>query len=96
MSNLHQQLAMLQAKRKEIEAQEKQVRLLIIDEMQESGEIQVVSEYGKATITPHTSYTYSEKITALAEKLDLAKVKERQSGKAKSTVTIGLTFTPKK
>ena len=96
MKNLYQQLAMAQAKRKEMEAQEAQIKLQIIEQMEASGEMQVVTEYGKATVSHRTSYTYSEKVSAMAEKLKLAKVKEEQKGIATPSVTTYLTFTPKK
>lgn len=94
MKNLYKELATIQAQRKVLEAQEAQVKLQIIEQMEASGEMQVVTEYGKATVSHRTSYVYSEKITAMAEKIKLAKVKEEQKGIATPSVTTYLTFTP--
>ena len=93
-TNLYRDLAKLQAKRKELEAQEAQIKLAIIEGMEASGELQVVTDYGKATISHRKTYTYTEAVQKLSEKLKLAKVKEEQSGKAKPKTTTYLTFTP--
>lgn len=92
-TNLYKELATLQAQRKVLEAQEAQVKLQIIDAMEESGELQVVTEYGKATISHRTTYTYTEAVAKITEKLKLAKTKEEQSGKATAKETTYLTFT---
>lgn len=93
--NLYKELATIQARRKELEAQEAQLKILIIEGMEASGELQVVTDYGKATISTRTSYEYSERVKALAEKVKLAQVKEQQKGIATARYTKYLTFTPK-
>lgn len=95
-TNLYRDLALLQAQRKELEAKEAQVKLAIIEDMEKKGELQVVTEYGKATISHRKTYTYTEAVEKLNEKLKLAKVKEEQNGKATAKETTYLTFTPSK
>lgn len=93
--NLYRDLAKIKAKREELEAQEAQIKILIIEGMEASGELQVVTDYGKATISTRTSYEYSDKVKALAEKVKLAQVKEQQKGIATARYTKYLTFTSK-
>ena len=94
-TNLYRDLAKIQAQRKELEAKEAQIKLQIIDGMEASGELQVVTQYGKATLSTKTSYEYSDKIKSMADKLKTAQVKEVQKGLAKPKITKYLTFTIK-
>lgn len=92
--NLYRDLAKIKAQIEELEAKQAQIRLSIIEGMEASGDMQVVNQYGKVTISQRAKYTYSEKINALEGKVKLAKIKEQQSGAAKATYTTVLIFTP--
>lgn len=94
--NLYRDLAKVQAQRKELEAKEAQIKLDIISGMEASGEIQVVTSYGKCTISTKTTYEYSDKVKALAEKVKVEQVKEQQKGIATPRYTKYLTFTANK
>jgi hypothetical protein len=93
MNNLYKELATIQAQRKVLEAQEAELKLAIIDDMEARGEITATTNYGKATISFRTSYEYTDAVKKLAEKVKLAQVKEVQKGLAKEKTTKYLTFT---
>lgn len=94
--NLYRDLAMLQGQRKELEAKEAQLKVLIIEGMEAAEETSVTTEYGKATISFKTTYEYSDKVKAMAEKVKVAQVKEQQKGIATPKQTKYLTFTTPK
>lgn len=94
-TNLYRELAKVQAQIKELEAKQSAIKIDIISGMEACGELQVVTSYGKATISTRTTYTYSDKVKALAEKVKVEQVKEQQKGIAKPSITTYLTFTPK-
>lgn len=55
----------------------------MIEEMQKQGIKKEETEYGKFTISQRTTYQFSPAVTALEEKVKLAKAKEINNGKAK-------------
>ena len=95
-TDIYAQLATIQAQRKVLEAQEAQLKVAIVTELVDQGVSKVENSYGKFTVSHRKSYTYSEAVEKLAERLKLAKVKEEQKGIAKASDTTYLTFTPNK
>lgn len=93
MKTIYAQLATVQAQKAVLEAQEKALKLEILTDMEEKGESTMTNEYGKFTVSHRTSYTYSEKVQELEEKVKVAKVKEVQKGIAKESITTYLTAT---
>lgn len=93
-TNLYRDLAKIQAQRKELEAKEAQLKIAIIEGMEAAEETSVDTKYGKATISTRTTYEYSDKVKALAEKVKVEQVKEQQKGIAKANQIKYLRFTP--
>jgi len=96
MKTLYAQLAEVQAQRKALEEKEAGLKTLILDEMEQDGVSTVTNKYGKFTVSSRLSYTYTEAVTKLAEKLKIAKIKEEEKGVAKAKTTTYLTFTSPK
>ena len=92
-TDIYAQLAKIQAQRKVLEAQEQEIKVAILTEMQDTDVTTVTNKYGKFTVSARKSYTYSEAVDKLAEKLKIAKYKEEQKGIAKAKETIYLTYT---
>jgi hypothetical protein len=93
MKNVYKELAKIQAQRKTLEAQEAELKLAIIEDMESLSETSTVTTYGKATISHRTSYEYTEAVQKLSEKLKLAKLKEEQKGIATPKQSKYLIFT---
>ena len=96
MKTLYAQLAEVQAQRKALEEKEAGLKTLILDEMEQDGVSTVTNKYGKFTVSSRLTYTYTEAVTKLAEKLKIAKIKEEEKGVAKAKTTTYLTFTSPK
>lgn len=94
--DIYKQLATIQAKRKVLEAQEAEIKLAILNEMEQSDVESVTNKYGKFTYSARRSYIYSDAINRMMEKVKLAKLKEEKRGIATPKVTNYLTFTPAK
>ena len=88
--------AELQARIKGMELMRDQLKEEIIEELHKDKLEKVESEYGKFTISARRSYTYTESVKKLEEKVKLAKIKEEEKGLATPKVTEYLTFTPVK
>jgi len=96
MKTLYAQLADVQAQRKALEEKESGIKTLILEEMVQEGVYTLTNECGKFTVSSRLSYTYTEAVTKLAEKLKIAKIKEEEKGVAKAKTTTYLTFTSPK
>lgn len=96
MKDFYKELATIQAKRKVLEAKENEIKVAILADMEKSGECTKINTYGKFTVASRLSYTYSDAVKALVEKVKMAKLKEEQKGTAKSKETKFLVFTSKK
>lgn len=96
MKNELKKYAKLQEQIKDLELQRDGLKQEIIGALHKEKLDKVESDYGKFTISYRTSYTYSEKVDALVEKVKLAKVKEEEQGVAEARTTEYLTFTPLK
>ena len=88
--------AELQLEIKDLEMRRDALKEVIIDALHKEKLDKVESDYGKFTISHRTSYTYTEKVKALEQKVKLAKVKEEETGDAEPKTTEYLTFTPVK
>lgn len=64
----------------ELAAQESSLKEAIMAEFKANSLDKVESDYGKFTIAKRTSYSYSDKVTALEEKVKIAKHKEEEKG----------------
>lgn len=83
----------LEERLKSLEEEKELLRDKIILELQNSKIEKAETDFGTFTRVKRTSWEYTKKISALEEKLQIAKVKEQQSGKAKSSETESLRFT---
>jgi len=95
-TDIYAQLAKIQAQRKVLEAQEQEIKVAILTEMQDTDVTTVTNKYGKFTVSARNSYIYSEAVDKLMEKVKLAKYKEEKKGIAKAKVTTYLTYTAPK
>ena len=92
---LLKQYVELEAKFREMELEKKELRASIVKDMGKHGLDKVDSEWGSFTVASKSNYVYSKVVTALADKLALAKAKEVKSGKAKvDSVTEYMVFKP--
>lgn len=82
----------LEKKAEEIEKQRSELRAQIVEELQKEKVKKMESEYGTFTVASRVTYTYSEAIKKLNEKVKLAKVKEERKGIAKPTKTNYLVY----
>jgi len=87
--------AALRAKREALEAEEAEMKSLIVEDMQKNSLDKIESEFGMFTVCVKTSYKYTDKVKELEEKVKLAKIKEEEQGKAKASETSYLRYTPK-
>jgi hypothetical protein len=94
--DIYKQLATIQAQRKVLEAQEAEVKLAIMNEMEKHEVESVTNKYGKFTYSARRSWIYSEAVDRMMEKIKLAKLKEEKRGIATPKITNYLTFTPNK
>jgi len=81
---------------KRLESEKELLRDSILVELRSANLEKASTGYGTFTRAKRINWQYTAKIDALEEKVELAKVKEVQSGKAKSVVTEHLRFTPTK
>lgn len=69
----------------------------ILADMQKRGAEKEVNEvFGSFTRAHKPSWTYSQKIKTLTEKLKIAKIKEEDAGIAKKTIVEYIVYTPPK
>jgi len=88
--------AKLTAQLNVLKAKQEVLKLSIISEMEKGGITSEDTKYGKFTYSTRRSYTYSEAVKKLMERVKVAKVKEEAKGIAKVKETNYLTFTNKK
>jgi len=88
------QYATLQSQIRDLELQRDALKEVIMDSLHKERLDKVESDYGKFTLSHRVSYTYSEKIEKMNERIKLAKVREEENGTAQERITEYLTFTP--
>ena len=90
---LMSQYATLNAEMKTLEARMKNLKDEILYCMEWADERSVQTSYGTFTRAVRTTYTYSEAVLKIAERLKVAKTKEEQKGIAEPHETPYLLFT---
>lgn len=93
---MFKEYAKLDAQIKELEGKKEVMRLEIIKSLDKNEVTCEVTKYGTFTKANRTSYKYSDKVAALAEKVKLAKIREEEKGIATASVTNYLVFTTPK
>ena len=91
-----QAFAKVQAQIKELEGKRDGLKVEIMAEMEKNKTSKLETTFGKFTIGSHASWTYSEKVESLVEKVKLQQIKEQETGKATKSETQYLLFTIKK
>ena len=95
-TNLYAEYAALKADKIVLETSMDAIKEQIIADLNTRKVEKEVTVYGTFTRSNRTTYKYSDKVTALAEKLKIAKIKEEEKGIAKPSVTEYLVFTSPK
>lgn len=90
----YKEYAKLQEQIKSLEEKRDSLKVGILKFLEKEGTVKEWTSYGTFTQANRVSYTYSDKVTALVEKVKLAKVREEEKGIAKASVTTYLVFTP--
>ncbi len=93
MNTLYDEYAVLDAQLKDLESKKDQLRGLILKQMTDNGEEAVDTAVGKFSITKRKTWTYTAKVTDLADKLKATKAKEESTGDATYTEESSLRFT---
>lgn len=70
-----------------LEDQAKVLQVGVVAEMEKAGKTKEETEFGRFSIASRKNYKYSAKVEVLEEKVELAKIKEREQGVAKVTET---------
>lgn len=90
---LFKQYAALETKLKELESRKSELKEKILASLEADKLTKAESVFGTFTRATRTSYTYSDKVKALEEKANLAKLQEQQKGIAKAKYTQYLVVT---
>lgn len=88
--------ANIEAKLRTLEEERLAFRAQILSDLQKNKLDKVQSDYGSFTVSSRKTWTYSDTVTALAEKLKITKSKEEVKGIAKATINEYLLFNPNK
>lgn len=75
-----------------LEEQESILKIAVIAELEKYGKTKEDTVFGKFSIATRKNYKYSEKIELLEERVELAKIKEREKGVAEITETSYLLY----
>lgn len=89
---MYKEYAKLDAQIKALEAKKQEMRLSIVKGLEKQGIESEVTKFGTFTVAEKKTYTYSDKITALAEKVKLAKIREEDKGIATASIATYLVF----
>lgn len=77
----------VELKLKALETEKEVIRNMILDQMVKSDLKKTDGDLGSFTVGSRKSWTYSDKIETLTEKVKLAKAKEEKNGTAKAVET---------
>lgn len=91
MDEFYKRLAELKKQKEQIDEEYDGLRATVASQLSGIYTGPIKNEYGKFVLKPKTSYTYTDKVKKLEEKVDLEKVKEVQQGLAEKKVTEYLT-----
>lgn len=72
---------------KALETEKEAIRTEILNDMIQNDEKKADGDFGSFTVGTRKTWTYSEKVEALTEKVKLAKGKEEKNGTAKAVET---------
>ncbi len=93
MSTYYDEYAILDAQIKDLENKKDELRGLILRDMVDAGEEAIETAVGKFSVTRRKTWTYTEKVTELTDKLKATKAKEESTGDATYTEEESLRFT---
>lgn len=91
--DLYKKYVALNKKLSDLEDERTALRTAIIDGLKKEKTQKVETKYGKFTIAYRTTWSYSDAVKKLKEKVKLAEVKEQQSGIAEEQKTEYLVYT---
>lgn len=94
MQNKLQQYIKLEIEYKELEARKQALRLEILNEMNKEKMQKVDTDFGSFTVCTKKSWKYTPAVSALEEKLKIARIKEQDRGVAKAVESEYLLFKP--
>jgi predicted nucleic acid-binding Zn-ribbon protein len=94
--DLYKQYVDLEKEFKALEEKKQALRDQIVSAMRAEKIEKDATEFGTFTIAKKTSWTYSEAVKKLEDKVKIAKVREQEKGVAKSEVIEYLRFSEKK
>lgn len=91
-----QAYAKLQAQIKELEGKRDSTKIAILEAFEKEGIEKQETTFGTFTRAHKTTYSYSDKIDIMVEKVKLAKIREEEKGIAKVSKSEYLVFTKNK
>lgn len=96
MNNLFIRYAELEEQLEIIEEQKRELREEILADLTARGIEKHQTDVGTFTVCRKTSWTYTDAVKKLKDKVKLAEIEEQEKNKAKATVTEYIKFTEKK
>lgn len=94
---LQAQYVAVETSLKELELQKEMLRTKILHQMMDSKVDKIESEvFGTFSIARRSSWTYSDKVNDMDDKLKIAKIREQTKGTAIEKVSESLRYTPTK
>lgn len=92
----YKRYAEVKGQMKALEEEESLLKKALLQDLKDNDADKIAFEFGKFTKSYRSTYKYSDKVTALQEKVKLAQIKEQAKGIAKEVKNEYLTFTPPK
>lgn len=89
---LYKKYATLKSKIKELQEEEETMKDEILKDMKKNKTVKEQKEFGIFTVCNKSSWSYSDKIKTLKEKIKIAEFKEQEQGIAEEKVTNYLLF----
>lgn len=96
MNNLYTKYVELEKQLAIIEDEKKVLREQILADLNKRGVEKDETEVGTFTVCRKTTWTYTEAVKKLKDKVKLAEIEEQEKNKAKASVTEYIKFTEKK
>lgn len=96
MNKLYTEYVELEKQLAIIEEKKKSLRDEILADLNKRGVEKEESEVGTFTVCRKTTWTYTDAVKKLKDKVKLAEINEQEKNKAKATVTEYIKFTEKK
>ena len=95
-TTLVKKYAQLDADIKALEAKRTALKIEMIESLEKEGIDKIETTFGKITRAVRKTYSYSDKVNAMLEKVKVAKTKEEQKGIATAKESAYILFTPPK